>query len=391
MDEAINNLKTIRDFLKRERSANPVDFALHKLQDFSRPAACFAVPDRSIQDRFVRQMKNGFFIALRACFAMSRREMPSQTTGRRDKSFLQGIFEVSFKRIALLILTNIAIVVMLGIVLNVVSMLTGLNFGQMAGSSLNMTSLFVFALVVGFAGSIISLLMSKTMARTSMGVQLLNTENPAPGLEAWLVGVIRQQADKLGVKMPEVGIYEGEPNAFATGATKNSSMVAVSTGLLQMMNQKEVEAVLAHEMSHVANGDMVTMTLVQGVMNTFVVFISRVVGWVVDRQILRNESDGPGAGYFVTSLVLDIALGFLAGMVVAAFSRHREYRADEGAARVMGESASMISALQRLGTMQPAELPASVKGLGISGGIGSLFASHPSIEDRIDALRRIQM
>lgn len=317
--------------------------------------------------------------------------MPSQTTGRRDKSFLQGIFEVSFKRIALLILTNIAIVVMLGIVLNVVSMLTGLNFGQMAGSSLNMTSLFVFALVVGFAGSIISLLMSKTMARTSMGVQLLNTENPAPGLEAWLVGVIRQQADKLGVKMPEVGIYEGEPNAFATGATKNSSMVAVSTGLLQMMNQKEVEAVLAHEMSHVANGDMVTMTLVQGVMNTFVVFISRVVGWVVDRQILRNESDGPGAGYFVTSLVLDIALGFLAGMVVAAFSRHREYRADEGAARVMGESASMISALQRLGTMQPAELPASVKGLGISGGIGSLFASHPSIEDRIDALRRIQM
>ena len=317
--------------------------------------------------------------------------MPSQTTGRRDKSFLQGIFEVSFKRIALLILTNIAIVVMLGIVLNVVSMLTGLNFGQMAGSSLNMTSLFVFALVVGFAGSIISLLMSKTMARTSMGVQLLNTENPAPGLEAWLVGVIRQQADKLGVKMPEVGIYEGEPNAFATGATKNSSMVAVSTGLLQMMNQKEVEAVLAHEMSHVANGDMVTMTLVQGVMNTFVVFISRVVGWVVDRQILRNESDGPGAGYFVTSLVLDIALGFLAGMVVAAFSRHREYRADEGAARVMGESASMISALQRLGTMQPAELPASVTGLGIPGGIGSLVASHPSIEDRIDALRRIQM
>lgn len=293
------------------------------------------------------------------------------------------------KRIALLILTNIAIVVMLGIVLNVVSMLTGLNFGQMAGANIDLTALFVFALVVGFAGSIISLLMSKTMARMSMGVQLINTENPQPGLEAWLVGLVRRQADQLGVKMPEVGIYEGEPNAFATGATKNSSMVAVSTGLLRLINPKEVEAVIAHEMSHVANGDMVTMTLVQGVMNTFVVFISRVVGWVVDRQILRNESDGPGMGYYITSLVLDIALGFLAGIVVAAFSRHREYRADAGAAQLMGESGSMIAALERLGTQQPAELPASVKGLGISGGIGSLFASHPSIEQRVDALRRM--
>jgi heat shock protein HtpX len=167
-------------------------------------------------------------------------------------------------------------------------------------------------------------------------------------------------------------------------------MVAVSTGLLRLMNQREVEAVLAHEISHVSNGDMVTMTLVQGVMNTFVVFISRIVGWVVDRQILRNEEEGPGMGYFITSIVLDIALGFLAGIVVAAFSRHREYRADAGAARIMGSPQGMIEALQRLGTMEPAELPASVKGFGISGGIGSLFASHPSLEDRIEALKKNQ-
>ena len=222
------------------------------------------------------------------------------------------------KRIALLILTNIAVVVMLGIILTVVSMLTGINFGQMAGKSLNVGALFVFALVVGFAGSIISLFMSKSMAKMSMGVQLINTDNPSPGLEQWLVGVVRAQADKLGLQMPEVGIYEGEPNAFATGASKNSSLVAVSTGLLSMMNQKEVEAVLAHEMSHVANGDMVTMTLIQGVTNTFVVFLSRLIGWVVDRQILRNEDDAPGIGYYVTSIVLDIAFGLLAGIIVGA-------------------------------------------------------------------------
>lgn len=293
------------------------------------------------------------------------------------------------KRIALLILTNIAIVVMLGIVLNVVSLLTGINFGQMAGKSLIITSLLVFAFVVGFAGSIISLLMSKSMAKMSMGVQMIDTDNPQPGLETWLVGVIRQLSDKAGIKMPEVGIYEGEPNAFATGATKNSSMVCVSTGLLRLMNQKEVEAVLGHEISHAANGDMVTMTLVQGVMNTFVVFISRIVGWVVDRQILRNEEEGPGIGYFITSIVMDIVLGFLAGIVVAAFSRWREYHADAGSAKLLGSSEPMIAALQRLETMTPAELPGSVKGFGISGGIGSLFASHPSCEDRISALRKL--
>lgn len=291
------------------------------------------------------------------------------------------------KRIALFILTNIAIIFMLGIVLNVVSLFTGLNFGQMAGSDLDLTALFVFSLVIGFTGAFISLLMSKQIAKTSMGVQLINTENPEPGLESWLVDVVRSHAKKAGVAMPEVGIYEGEPNAFATGAFKNSALVAVSTGLLRLMNKKEVEAVLAHEMSHVGNGDMVTMTLIQGVVNTFVVFISRVIGWVVDRNILRNEDDRPGMGYYLTSMVMDIALGLLAGMLVAAFSRHREFRADAGAKHIMGSAEPMIAALQRLGTMKPAELPASMKGMGVSGGIGSLFASHPSIEERISALR----
>ncbi len=291
------------------------------------------------------------------------------------------------KRVALLILTNVAIIFMLGIVLNVVSLLTGVNFGQMVGSDLDVTALFVFSLVIGFTGAIISLLMSKTSAKMSMGVQLINTENPAPGLESWLVATVRSHAEKVGVAMPEVGIYEGEPNAFATGAFKNSALVAVSTGLLRLMSKKEVEAVLAHEMTHVSNGDMVTLTLIQGVVNTFVVFISRIVGWVIDRNVLRNEDDRPGMGYYITSMVMDIVLGLLAGMVVAAFSRYREYRADAGAKQIMGSAEPMIEALQRLGTMKPAELPASMKGMGVSGGIGSLFASHPSIEDRIKALR----
>ena len=292
------------------------------------------------------------------------------------------------KRIGLLILTNIAVVVMLNIVLAVVGMVFGINFGGMAGSSLDMGALSVFAVIVGFSGAVISLLMSKSMAKMSMNVQLINTANPQPGLEAWLVGVVAKLADRAGVAMPEVGIYDGEPNAFATGAFKNSSLVCVSTGLLKLMNKDEVEAVLGHEMSHVANGDMVTMTLVQGVMNTFVVFASRLVGWAVDRVILKNENDAPGAGYYITSMVLDIAFGFLAGIVVATYSRWREYHADAGSARLLNSPEPMIAALQRLNTMQPAELPGAMKGFGVSGGIGGLFASHPSCEDRIEALRK---
>lgn len=290
------------------------------------------------------------------------------------------------KRFGFLFLANLAVFLMLSIVLTVVQMVFGVNFGTMTGQSLNIGTLFVFSMVVGFTGSIISLLMSKSMAKMSMGLTMIDTNNPNPGLEAWLVDVIRRQCAKTDLPMPEVGIYQGEPNAFATGASQSSSLVAVSTGLLELMNREEVEAVIAHELSHVKNGDMVTQTLLQGVMNTFVVFASRLIGWVVDRVVLRNEEDRAGIGYYVTSMVLDIVFGMLAGIVVAYFSRYREYHADAGAARIMGNERPMIGALQRLGGIEPNELPGAVKGFGISGGIGSLFATHPSIEDRIAAL-----
>ena len=298
-----------------------------------------------------------------------------------------------FKRIGLLILANLAIFIMLSVILTVVQMVFGINFGTMAGSNLNLGTLFIFAMVVGFSGSIISLLASKVMAKMTMGLTMIDVNNPRNRVEPvsythlTLVATVRKLANEAGLPMPEVAIYEGEPNAFATGPSRSNSLVAVSTGLLSSMNAQEVEAVLAHEMSHVKNGDMVTMTLLQGVMNTFVFFISRIIGWVVDRQILRNEDEGPGVGYYVTSLVLDICLGFLASMVVAYFSRWREYHADAGAADLMHDTTPMINALQRLGGMEPNELPGAVKGFGISGGIGSLFASHPSIEDRVQALR----
>ncbi|MCI7708472.1 MAG: protease HtpX [Sutterella parvirubra] len=292
-----------------------------------------------------------------------------------------------FKRIGLLVLANLAVFIMLSVVLTIVQMVFGVNFGGMAGADLNLATLFIFSMVVGFTGSIISLLMSKTMAKMSMGLRMIDVDRPANNLEAYIVGVVRQQSQTAGIPMPEVGIYEGEPNAFATGPSQSNSLVAVSTGLLQLMNREEVEAVIAHELSHVKNGDMVTQTLLQGVMNTFVVFFSRVIGWVVDRQILRNEDDAPGAGYYITSLVLDIALGFLAGIVVAAFSRYREFHADAGAARIMGSEVPMVNALARLGRIEPRELEGSIKGFGISGGMGSLFATHPSIEERIAALR----
>lgn len=295
-----------------------------------------------------------------------------------------------FKRIGLFILTNLAILVMLSIILNLVSWFFGVDFSQIAGASQNYVSLLIFAAVIGFSGSIISLFMSKTMAKNSMGVQLIDVDHPRNEVERWLVQTVAKLAQIKGVAMPEVGIYHGEPNAFATGPSKNNSLVAVSDGLLASMNKEEVEAVLGHEMSHVANGDMVTMTLMQGVINTFVIFLSRVIGNIVDRGILRNESDAPGAGYYITSLVLDMVLGLLGSMLVAAFSRYREYRADAGAAQALGSSAPMINALARLGGMQPSELPGNVKGFGISGGFGSLFATHPPIEARIKALRELQ-
>ncbi len=292
------------------------------------------------------------------------------------------------KRIALFVATNLAIIVVLMLFLNILGAVFGINFAGIGGRQLDFGALAVFALVVGFTGSFISLLISKPMAKWSTGAQPI--DQPRNAMEAWLVDVVRKHAQKAGIGMPEVAIYEGEPNAFATGASRNSALVAVSTGLLQSMSKEEVEAVLGHEIGHVANGDMVTMTLIQGVMNTFVVFLSRVIGWVVDRVILKNESDAPGMGYWVSVIVLDIALGFLAAIVVAWFSRQREFRADAASANLMGSPRPMINALARLGGMEPGELPQQVKAMGINSspsGMLALFSTHPPIEQRIAALQ----
>ncbi len=290
------------------------------------------------------------------------------------------------KRIALFVLTNLAIMIVLMVFLTVLSAVFGINF-NVGGRSLNLGSLAIFSLVVGFTGAFISLLMSKPMAKWSTGAQVIR--QPSNAMESWLVDTVRRQAEKAGIGMPEVAVYDGEPNAFATGAFKNSALVAVSTGLLQSMSKEEVEAVLAHEISHVSNGDMVTMTLLQGVMNTFVVFLSRVIGYFVDRVLLRNESDAPGIGFFLTTIVLDIALGFLAAIIVAWFSRRREFRADAGSVALLGSNRPMINALARLGGMEPGHLPQAVQTMGISApsGMMALFSSHPPIEQRIAALQ----
>ncbi len=286
------------------------------------------------------------------------------------------------KRIFLFVVTNLAVVVVLGIVAN----LLGVN-RFLTANGLNLWALLGFALVMGFGGAILSLLMSKWIAKMSSGVRVI--EQPQNADEAWIVDTVRKFADKAGIGMPEVGIFEGDPNAFATGAFRDSALVAVSTGLLHNMTKEEVEAVIGHEVAHIANGDMVTMTLIQGVMNTFVVFISRIVGYAVDSFLRRNdeESSGPGIGYFVTTIVMDIVLGFLAAIIVAWFSRQREFRADAGAAQLMGRKQPMINALARLGGLHSAELPKSVAAMGIAGGIGQLFSTHPPIEERIAALQ----
>jgi heat shock protein HtpX len=286
------------------------------------------------------------------------------------------------KRIILFVLTNLAVVVVLGIVAS----LLGVN-KYLTPNGLDLGALLGFALIMGFGGAFISLLISKPVAKWSSGVRVI--AQPQNADEAWIVDTVRKFADKAGIGMPEVGIFEGDPNAFATGAFKNSALVAVSTGLLQGMTREEVEAVIGHEVAHIANGDMVTMTLIQGVMNTFVVFLSRVIGYAVDSFLRKNDSEntGPGIGYMVTTIVLDILLGFLAAIIVAWFSRHREFRADAGAAQLMGRNQPMINALARLGGMHPAELPKSMAAMGIAGGIGQLFSTHPPIEERIAALQ----
>ncbi len=289
------------------------------------------------------------------------------------------------KRILLFILTNVLVVAVLGIVAS----LLGVN-RYLTSSGLNLGALLGFALIMGFGGAIISLLISKPMAKWTSGVQVI--EQPRNADEAWIVDTVRKLADKAGIGMPEVGIFEGAPNAFATGAFKNSALVAVSTGLLQGMTREEIEAVIGHEIAHVANGDMVTMTLIQGVMNTFVVFLSRVIGYAVDSFLRKSDerNSGPGIGYMITTFVLDIVLGFAAAMVVAWFSRQREFRADAGSAQLLGRRQPMVNALARLGGMTPGELPKSVAAMGIAGGIGQLFSTHPPIEERIAALRSAQ-
>lgn len=285
------------------------------------------------------------------------------------------------KRIVLFLVTNLAVMLVLSITLSIL----GVN-RFLTQNGLNMGMLLVFSLVIGFGGSFISLLISKPMAKWSTGARVLDP--PATADEQWLVSTVSRLADKAGVGMPEVAIFEGAPNAFATGAFKNSSLVAVSTGLLESMTREEVEAVLGHEMAHVANGDMVTLTLIQGVVNTFVVFFARVVGYFVDRVVFRTER-GIGIGYYVTVFACEILFGILASVIVAWFSRQREFRADAGSATLMGTPRPMVSALRRLGGLEPGALPQSLQSSGIAEGHNKflgLFASHPPIEQRIAAL-----
>jgi heat shock protein HtpX len=289
------------------------------------------------------------------------------------------------KRIVLFLVTNLAVMLVMSVVLS----LLGVN-RFLTANGLNLGALMVFSLVVGFTGAIFSLLISKQMAKWSTGAHVI--DSPSSSTELWLLDTVKKLADRAGIAMPEVALYEGEPNAFATGAFKNSALVAVSTGLLENMTKDEVEAVLGHEISHVANGDMVTLTLIQGVVNTFVIFLARVVGFFIDKAVFRNNDDrGPGIGYMITVFVCEILFGILASIIVAWFSRYREFRADAGSAQLLGNPQPMVKALARLGGLEPPEsMPGTFKSFGINGGssgFSALFASHPPIEERIAALR----
>jgi heat shock protein HtpX len=287
------------------------------------------------------------------------------------------------KRILLFILTNLAIMVVLGVVASV----TGAN-RFIGANGLNLGRLLFFALLMGFGGAFLSLLLSKTIAKWTTGAQVIRT--PSNPSETWLLETVARFAEKAGIATPEVAVYEGDPNAFATGATRNRSLVAVSTGLLRAMRKEEAEAVIAHEVAHITNGDMVTLTLIQGVVNTFVIFIARVVGFAVDSFLRKDDENntGRGIGYMVAVMVCDLVFGVLASVLVLYFSRQREFRADAGAASLMGSPEPMMNALRRLGGMQAGELPSHVAAAGINGrqGWSSLFSSHPPIEARIAAL-----
>lgn len=288
------------------------------------------------------------------------------------------------KRIALFLLTNLAVLVVISITLR----LLGVDRILDQSGGINFNALLVLSVVMGFAGSLISLFMSKWMAKRSVGAHVIET--PSNATEQWLVNTVKRQAEQAGIGMPEVAIYDApDINAFATGWNRNDALVAVSTGLINNMSQEEAEAVLGHEVSHIANGDMVTLTLIQGVVNTFVIFFSRIAGYIVDRVILKNER-GEGMGFFITTMVAQLVLGVFASMIVMWFSRHREFRADVGGASLAGRH-KMIAALERLKLNQEqATLPQSVAAFGISGGgaLGRLFMTHPPLEERIAALRQ---
>jgi len=286
------------------------------------------------------------------------------------------------KRVLLLIVTNLAVMVVLSIVASVLGVdrwltANGLNFG----------ALLIWAAIFGFGGAFISLLMSKTMAKWSVGAQTIDGSEGTT--QYFIVQTVHKLADAAHIGRPEVALYEGPPNAFATGAFRDSSLVAVSSGLVEGMSKEEVEAVLGHEISHVANGDMVTLTLIQGVLNTFVFFLSRVVGFIVDKAVFRTER-GIGPGFYITMIVSQIVFGIIASAIVAWFSRYREFRADRGSANLLGTPQPMIAALSRLGQMQTGGLPDAVKAFGIDGhsGLAGLFATHPPIEKRIAALQQ---
>jgi len=286
------------------------------------------------------------------------------------------------KRIALLIATNFAVMILLSIVISV----TGLD-RALAQEGFQVFPTLILASIIGFGGAFISLLISKWMAKMSTGAQVIDGSEGTT--QYWLVNTVKKLAEKASIGMPEVAIYEGEPNAFATGAFRDSALVAVSSGLLDSMSREEVEAVLGHEIGHVANGDMVTLTLIQGVVNTFVIFLSRAIGYIVDRVILKNDR-GQGIGFFATVMISQILLGFLASMIVAWFSRQREFRADAASASLLGSPQPMVHALARLGGLQPGQLPETMKASGISagpGGFGALFSTHPPVEERIAALQ----
>ena len=290
-------------------------------------------------------------------------------------------------RIFLYILTNLAVVLVLSASLHILGVDRFLS-----QQGLNIEALLVFSLVVGFTGSIISLFMSKSMAKRSTGAHVIDPQAPGGPRESWLIDTVHQLADRAGIGRPEVAIVEGEPNAFATGAFRNEALVAVSTGLLDSMTEEEIAGVLGHEIAHVANGDMVTLTLIQGVVNTFVVFLARIVGYFVDRVVLKNERQ-TGIGYFATVIVCELAFGVVASMIVAWFSRRREYRADAGSVSLLSSREPMIRALARLGGLTPGELPKSFEASGICGGaaVSALFATHPPIEARIQALQQLRV